>query len=70
MTPAEMTSICETLYGPRWQPILARELVREPRTIRRWKSGESPIPKAVARWLEEKVARSTGKNRPNLPPDR
>jgi hypothetical protein len=54
MTPAEFTHICEELFGPGWSSALARELVREPRTIRRWKSGESPIPKAVQVWLRNR----------------
>lgn len=28
-------------------------MIRESRTVRRWLSGESPIPKAVAEWLEK-----------------
>jgi len=51
MTPAELNSICEKRYGPRWQSALARELVRDPRTIRRWASGECPVPKVVVEWL-------------------
>lgn len=26
-------------------------MIREPRTVRRWLTGESPIPDAVIRWL-------------------
>ncbi|OWK42407.1 hypothetical protein [Fimbriiglobus ruber] len=54
MTPDEFIRICEAIYGAGWQSKLARDLVREPRTIRRWKSGESPIPKAVVGWLRER----------------
>jgi hypothetical protein len=34
---------------------LIRDLVREPRTIRRWKTGESPVPKVEEEWLAEKA---------------
>lgn len=27
-------------------------MIRQPRTIRRWVSGESPVPKVVVEWLE------------------
>jgi hypothetical protein len=56
VTTAELTSICEKLYGPRWQSALARELVRDPRTIRRWASGECPVPKVVVEWLGRREA--------------
>jgi hypothetical protein len=37
---------------------LARVLVRDIRTIRRWKTGESPVPKVVEEWLREKTKAS------------
>jgi hypothetical protein len=55
MTPTEFIRSCESLYGPGWQSKLARVLVRDIRTIRRWKSGESPVPKVVEEWLAEKT---------------
>jgi hypothetical protein len=55
MIPAEFCTICELLYGAGWQSKLARDLVRDIRTIRRWKTGESPVPKAVEEWLQERV---------------
>jgi hypothetical protein len=65
MIPTEFISICETLYGPRWIATLARKLVREDRTIRRWKSGESPVPKKVAEWLRKRaLAAEAGRKRP------
>jgi hypothetical protein len=54
MEAADFIRICEAIYGPGWQSALARDLVREPRTIRRWKSGESPVPKAVVEWLKKR----------------
>ena len=56
MTAAEFTSLCQQLYGDHWQPELARVLARDIRTIRRWKSGESPVPKVVQDWLLAKQA--------------
>jgi hypothetical protein len=52
MTPGTFTTLCESLYGAGWQSKLARDLVRDIRTIRRWKTGESPVPKVVQEWLE------------------
>jgi hypothetical protein len=54
MTAADFITVCESLYGAGWQSKLARDLVRDIRTIRRWKSGESPVPKVVVEWLEKK----------------
>src|SRR5262245_60713068 len=34
-------------------------LVRDIRTVRRWKSGESPVPKVVVDWLREQVDNSS-----------
>jgi hypothetical protein len=47
LTAAEFIKACESLYGPGWQSKLARDLVRDIRTIRRWKTGESLVPKVV-----------------------
>ena len=54
MPAAEFIAICKRLWRRTWQSALARDLVREPRTIRRWKSGESPVPKKVAEYLTNK----------------
>jgi hypothetical protein len=54
VTPAEFCEISAKLYGPGWQSALARDLVRDIRTIRRWKTGESPVPKVVVEWLEKR----------------
>lgn len=32
-------------------------LIREPRTIRRWLAGDSPIPTVVVEWIEAEVMR-------------
>lgn len=54
MTPAELRSAGEALYGARWQTALARELPVDPSTVRRWLSGRITIPQSRAqsiRWL-------------------
>ncbi len=48
MTPAELRTIGEQLYGPRWQTKLARALPVNDRTVRRWLSGERKIRPLVA----------------------
>jgi hypothetical protein len=65
MTPGHFISRCEALYGAGWQSKLARDLVRDIRTIRRWKSGESPVPKVVVEWLEKRQAETNRKERCN-----
>jgi DNA invertase Pin-like site-specific DNA recombinase len=48
MTPAELREIGERLYGRRWQTKLARRLKVDPRTVRRWLSGDRKISPLVA----------------------
>lgn len=48
MTPAELRSIGERLYGPRWQSPLARALPVSTRTIRYWLSGKRAIRPVIA----------------------
>jgi hypothetical protein len=48
MTPAELRTIGESLYGPRWQTKLARALPVNPRTVRRWLAGKTKIRQLVA----------------------
>ena len=62
MNHIELTALCESLYGAGWQTKLARDLVRDIRTIRRWKTGESPVPKVVQAWLQVRC-RSAKKGR-------
>lgn len=59
MTPTAFCTLCEAIYGPGWQSALARDLVRDIRTIRRWKTGESPVPKVVQEWLREQTENPT-----------
>ena len=47
MTPADLTAVGEALYGPRWHAELARQLGITYRTLRRWMTGEHPVPDGV-----------------------
>jgi hypothetical protein len=55
MTHTEFCEIVKRLYGLGWQSKLSRVIVRDIRTIGRWKTGESPVPKVVEEWLWEKT---------------
>jgi hypothetical protein len=48
MTPTTLRLVGKTLYGPSWRAALAEALQVSPRTIRRWSTGEFPIPDSVA----------------------
>lgn len=48
MAPAELRSIGEKLYGPRWQTKLARALPVSTRTIRYWLSGKRAVRPVIA----------------------
>ncbi len=48
MTPAELRSLGEALYGPRWQTKLALALPVSTRTIRYWLSGKRKIRPVIA----------------------
>ena len=48
MTPSELCEIGEKLFGPKWQSKLARAMPVNPRTVRRWLSGERGIHPAMA----------------------
>jgi hypothetical protein len=47
MTPDELATAGRALYGERWQTSLAHDLHVSDRTMRRWLTGESPIPAGV-----------------------
>lgn len=61
MTPQELTESCVELFGEGWQTKLALSLKRpgggnvNPRTVRRWAAGDTPIPAAVADMIEAKI---------------
>jgi hypothetical protein len=44
LTPATLNRIGTALFGGYWQTQLADALGVNPRTVRRWVSGELPIP--------------------------
>jgi hypothetical protein len=48
MTPSELRSIGEQLYGSRWQTKLARTLPVSPRSVRHWLSGKHKIREVIA----------------------
>jgi hypothetical protein len=56
MTPTDLRTIGERLYGPRWQTKLARALPVNPRTVRRWLSGERQIRPLVAERIRAMAA--------------
>ena len=47
MTADFIVAAGRALYGERWQAPLARDLGVSHRTVRRWVSGESPMPEGV-----------------------
>lgn len=47
MTPDELATAGRALYGERWQTSLAHDLHVSDRTMRRWLTGESPIPAGI-----------------------
>ena len=51
MTPALLRRIGAALWGDNWRACLSREVDVLPRTIRRWNSGEMPVPQGVAAQL-------------------
>lgn len=60
MTPDKLSKAGSALYGSRWQSEMARELGVSDRTVRRWVSGDSPVPDtaydALRRLVAERVA--------------
>ena len=53
MTPAELIALVELLEWT-WKEI-ADYVVRDERTVRRWKDGEAPIPKKVVQVLDDEA---------------
>lgn len=56
MTPEEFSAICLSRYGYGWQTRLANEISVNPRTVRRWASGEMEVPPAVAAAIQARPA--------------
>lgn len=42
----------EQVFGAGWQSKLARHIDTNPRTVRRWASGDIPVPKVVLLYLQ------------------
>lgn len=55
ITPALLGRVGEALYGPRWQSELARVFAVNDRTVRRWVSGDSPVPPGIIGQLVEQL---------------
>ena len=55
MTPAELRALGGK-HGRGWQARLARELPVNPRTVRRWLSGETTMHRAIAARVRHVVA--------------
>lgn len=53
MRPATFRAAGKALYGSRWQTDLAAALDVADRTVRRWDSGEHPIPIEVRSQLRQ-----------------
>lgn len=58
MTPAQLKTIGEALYGTNWQSALAREIGVNDRTVRYWADGTRPwsalLPEKLAKLLYAK----------------
>lgn len=52
MTPDELASRASAMYGQDWQSPLARRVRVDARTVRRWKSGERPVPEWLVAFLD------------------
>lgn len=57
MTPDELEKAGRKLFGEHWQTRMADTLEVNPRTVRRWASGESRIPPSVSAWLRCELRR-------------
>ena len=51
MNHIELATLAEKLFGGQWQHPLARALGLNERTVRRWASGETPVPEWAEKWL-------------------
>jgi len=47
MTPVKFSQVGESLYGPSWRGTLAAALSVAERTVRRWATGDHPIPPGI-----------------------
>ncbi|VTS00438.1 helix-turn-helix family protein : Uncharacterized protein OS=Acinetobacter baumannii OIFC110 GN=ACIN5110_2336 PE=4 SV=1 [Gemmata massiliana] len=63
MTPVELRTFGERLYGTEWQTPLARALPVSTRAIRYWLSGERKIREVIARRIQSLRAEPHGDRR-------
>jgi len=63
LTAPELRALALAIWGHRWQGPLARALAVNPRTVRRWASGDVPVPDRV----EEELRRVVGADKRNFP---
>lgn len=61
MTPADLRSLGERVYGPRWQTKLARALPVSTRSIRYWLSGKRKIRPVIAERIRGLAVAKLGK---------
>lgn len=52
MTRPSLNKLAKKVFGAGWQSKLARHIDANPRTVRRWVSGDIPVPKVVIMYLE------------------
>ena len=54
MSPSDFRAKAQAIYdgNPYWQGALSRDLGVNPRTVRRWASGETTPPPGVLAWLD------------------
>jgi hypothetical protein len=57
LTPDDLEARGCCLFGPQWQCAMARALHVNDRTVRRWKSGDRPIPGSVSVALDALLLR-------------
>jgi hypothetical protein len=59
MSPTKLANVGRALYGQRWQTALATDLGVSDRTMRRWLTGESPIPSGIEEELQKLLTMRT-----------
>lgn len=53
MTPRELRTIGQSLFGKEWQTALAKALPMSPRSVRDWKSGKTKIREVIANRIRD-----------------
>jgi hypothetical protein len=59
MSPKSLRKYGEKAFGERWQTALAHRLPCNPRTVRRWLSGDRTIGPMIAERIKEVCKRAT-----------